>query len=550
MNDHPITVSFFRYWPLVLSLFVASFLYGPRLQAPLIWDDHDVIVLNDALDQPFSLNHFITPEYFSYSKEQSWRPLATASYALSVRAAGKSPRALRLPGFLIHLLNGFLILALLGSFGLGLNASLWACAFFLVHPVHSETLMCAAFNEEILAALGILAMLLAHGKGRTLLACSGFAAALLSKETGALGLPLAVLSDAFSCSGQREKKSRAQAYSAYGLILLAYLWVRFFYLKGPGVEEGISSSLPLWERLLYAWEGFVAAFRLFFLPFSLRIEYFALPPESASELFLWIAGGVLISISLAWAFHYFWKKDRVMVFFLLWPLLFLAVTSNVLPIQLLSLRVMAERWLYLPYIGLCAALGCFISHKRVLHTSWPLLLLIFWAGCGFFRVRDWAQEPRLWKSLIRIYPWSAKAQEGLGEAYYRRQSYPEALGAFEEALRLRESWKDRVLAHYVPLAGGQLRWESPSLYRRLGMSRLKRDDLSLADKYFEKAVSLDPKNGYSYRVMGYHFAQAGDFKKAGKWVEKGLAQSPKDDFLLRLRADISRRRLAFRANFY
>lgn len=555
MNENPDSFSFFRHWPLILSLLAAAFLYGSRLNSPLIWDDYGAIVLNEALDRPFSLGHLIGPEYFSFSKEQSWRPLATASYALAVKAAGKSPWVFRISGLLIHGLNGFLIFALLRSFGIGLNARLWACAFFLIHPAHSETLMCAAFNEEILAAFGILVMLLAHRHNKVFWACAGFAFSLLSKETGVLGLPLAALSDVLcparaSSSPEGERKGRIWAYCVYGLVLSLYLWARFFYLKGPGAEGGLSSLLPPGERLYYCLQGFVSAFRIFFLPFSLRIEYFALPPGSAVELFSWIAGGVLISFSLAWAFYYFRRNDRAMIFFLLWPFLFLAVTSNALPVELLSLRVMAERWLYLPFIGLAAVSGYLVSQKMTLPAKFPLLLLVFWAGLGLVRVKDWAEEPRLWKSLIRIYPWSAKAHEGLGEAYYRRRSYPEALESFEEALSFRESRKDKVLAHYVPLAKGRLSWESPSLYRWLGLCRFQLEDMAGAEKYFSKAVSLQPSAGFAYRVLGYGFARSGNFVKARDWTKRGLAQNPDDEFLLRLKPDVSRRRLSFQADFY
>src|SRR5262249_49830368 len=155
---------------------------------------------NSAYDRPIPLKDFFTPRYFDFAKgEYSWRPLSTFSHYVLIRIFGKSTAALRGFSLLLHFLNGFLLLAILAEWGFPNEIAAWAVVLFWVHPAHVESLMCAAFNKELLAAFGLLFMLAAHQRGQWGIAAFGFALALLAKESAAAGFPLVILYDL--CAG-------------------------------------------------------------------------------------------------------------------------------------------------------------------------------------------------------------------------------------------------------------------------------------------------------------------------------------------------------------
>lgn len=533
-----------------LALLALGLAYLPRLNAPLIWDDRPTIALNAELARPRSLAEFFSPDYFRFSGEQTWRPLASLSYHLILRAAGPTPWLLRLPGLLLHLLNACLLAWLLRTAGLSTAAGLSAAALFAAHPAHSETLMCVAFNEDLLCGLGLLWMLLAHAKDKTGLAAAGLAAALLSKETGLAGLILTPLYDRLcapnSTGAKAHRPSRVKAYALYAAVSGLYLWLRFGWLKGPGGEANLSAALPLAERLYYGLSGTATSIRVLLLPLWLRIEYFALPPTSPAEAALRLSGAFLLLALWAAGLRLLLREQPALAFFLAWPLIFFAATSNIVPTGVLSLRLAAERWLYLPSLGFMAVLGHILRPR----PAWPALLLLFWGALSWQRAGEWAQESRLWESLLGVYPWCAKAQEGLGEAHFRASRYEEARAAFEKALALRETRQDRVLARYAPIAPpGTLAWEKPSLYRWLGLSYLELGRSADAEGMLLKAVELEPSSVFTYRVLAYLTARAGDFPKAGAYLAKGLALDPADEFLKRLKPDLKRRRLSFKAKF-
>lgn len=529
---------------LLLSAVLTAAIYLPRLAAPLMWDDQPYLVLTSAYDRPIPARLYFSPAYFPLTGELTWRPLSTAAFAAAVAAVGKDPFALRLLVLTLHALVAVLLAALALSFGLGEEAALTAAALFVVHPVHLETLMTVTFAKELLAALGVLGLLVAHRARRPFLGAAVLLAAALAKESGAVGLPLALAHD-FLVGGKKELKARARDHALYALALAAHLLPRFGPLKGPGGEANLSALLPASWRLGFAARGFATSLGLFVVPAGLRIEWFALP-ESAGRAALWILAALAALAAFAVGISRARRREPALAFFLLWPLPFQFLVSNFFPTGVLSTRLLAERWLYLPGLGLAAAAGLALKRR----PNAARALIVFWAALGLWRAADWSSEVRLWRSLVAVYPWSAKAVEGLGEALYRAKDYAAAESAFVAGKNLRDSRSDLVLASYAAIAPpGTIGWDSAPLERWLGLCRLKRGDAARAREDFERALALRPGDGFTVRVLAYLAAERGDWTDAKRRVDEGLALSPDDAFLRRLAPCVAARKLSFRANF-
>ena len=528
-----------------LALALAGLIYVPRLAAPLMWDDRPFLINVPEFARPVPPRRYLEPGYFSFSGELTWRPLATLSYASGVRAFGLNPLPLRLTSLLLHLLNCVLLALLVVELGLGAETAAAAAALFLIHPAHIETLMTVTFNKELLSTFGILAMLLAHRRRRPGWAAAALAVGVLAKETGILGLALAPLMDVLA-GGPAELRRRWKNHALYAAVAAAYLAIRFGPMKGPAGAANLSAALPWTERIVDAAHGFVASLRILLAPVGLRIDYFALPAPSRTIAALWLGAAALILAAVGLLVRLCRRREPMVAFFLLWPLPVLFLTSNILPTAVLSLRLLAERWLYLPFAGALTVVAWFLRGKpRRLR-----LLLVFWGLLGLIRIRDWRDEPSLWRSLVRVYPWSAKAVEGYGEALFRAGRVDEARAAFEEGLTLRETHADPILAHYVPLAPpGTIAWESAPLQRWLGLCALRRGDERAAAAYFRTSAELQPSDVFTDRVLAYLAARAGDFPAARKWLDLGLSREPDDEFLRRLAPDVTARRLTFAARF-
>ncbi len=528
-----------------LAAIAAALIYVPLLGVPLMWDDRPFLINVPAFDHKLPASFYVSPDYFRQSGELTWRPLSTFSYATLVRTFGRNPLPLRVTSLLLHLSACALLGFLVASFGFSLEIALAAAALFAIHPAHIETLLTVTFNKEILSTIGILGLLLAHRRRHVTLAAASFIAGCLAKESGIVGIVLVVMME-FLEGGVPALRRRGRDLGIYAAVAVCYLVVRFGPLKGPGGEANLSALLPWAERAYYAAQGFVSSARVMLAPWGLRIEYFALPPASIWKAGLWLAAASALLIALVESARRKSRSEPALAFFLLWPLPALFLVSNLLPTGVLSLRLLAERWLYLPAAGVCAAVAIFLRGK----PARLRLLMAFWVVLGLARVQDWRDETHLWSSLVQIYPWSAKAIEGRGEALYRSGRIREALLQFERAELTRDNRNDLVLRHYVPLAPpGTIAWDSAPLQRWLGRSRLRLGDERGALFAFEKANALQPSDGYTYRVLAYEYVRLNDFSTGRSWLEKGLAVDPHDEFLVRLKGDIARRRLSFYARF-
>ncbi|MBI5624802.1 MAG: hypothetical protein HY924_13570 [Elusimicrobia bacterium] len=524
----------------LFSLALLAAAYLPALSAPFVWDDLGWILFNQALEAPLGLSAYLSDDYFRLSGETSWRPLATAVYNGLTLLAGKEPWAFRLSSLLLHLLTAGLLYRLLLGSGFQKAAAGLACGLFLIHPAHAETLMCAAFNEELLVAVSVLAMLLFHRQGRRLWAAGCLALGLLAKETALAGLAL-VLLDSWSREGKAGLKRCLAPAAVYAGAALLVLWFALFKLSAP--LSSAKAAVPGLDRLVFGLESLVTFVRVQVLPVGLRIEYFALPASSLDTAWLALFAALLL-VAAARLMKQLWQAPELkpLALFLAWPFIFWLSFSGAVPAGVLSTRMMAERWLYLPLMGSCALAGWSLQRRPKLAAAVLAVLATLMLG----RVRDWTDERRLWSSLVRQYPWCAKAQQGLGDAQVRCKDHSAGLASYEEALRLREGRLDPVLSYYVPISGGHLDWQSPSLRRSLGAGLIRQGELHKARTHLVKAVELDPSDPYAYRLLSYASCLRSEFKEGLEWAEKGLAQSPEDDILLRLAEASKKKSLDFR----
>jgi hypothetical protein len=161
---------------------LAAIAYAPVFDCGFIWDDDDYVTQNPVLRtwgglasiwlQPRSL-----PQYY---------PLVHSTFWLEYRLWGLHPAGYHVVNVLLHTLAAFQLWRFCGQLGVrfGLVAAVW----FLVHPVHVESVAWVTERKNVLSLL--LALLAArqwlvwheHGRARALAIGSvAFVLALASK---------------------------------------------------------------------------------------------------------------------------------------------------------------------------------------------------------------------------------------------------------------------------------------------------------------------------------------------------------------------------------
>jgi tetratricopeptide (TPR) repeat protein len=456
-------------WSLVLAAYSNSF------QAGLVFDSAIVVSQDVRIREvtPQNLRLILTGQYWHGSTAFGlYRPLTTFSYLLNyaVFGNGTHPAGYHWVNLALHAVNVSLVYLLGLLVFEGAAPALALAALWGVHPLLTESVTNVVGRADLLAALGVLAGLLCYVKSasaagwRKLLWVAAMVVAqavgLFSKENAAV-LPAIMLLYDLTWRGRAAWRGRALAYAA---LLLPF--AAFFYLRGTWqmhilarFGENPLMSAGFWTARLTAIKVIGKYLWLFVWPARLSADYsYNAVPLFGWHLAEWEDAKALIALTVclgAALLAVLWYRTRKpLFFFLVFFFVALAPTSN---LAILIGSIMAERFVYLPSIGLAGcvvaaiyALGRQTSRQRLLamRAAW-IALGILCLACAvrtYARNFDWLDELSLWTSAVDVCPESAKTRNNLGNALWQLPGrLPDAIALYEAALRIDPDYAE---AHY------------------------------------------------------------------------------------------------------
>jgi len=454
-------------WLLILAAYSNSF------QAGLVFDNSTVIAqdprIRDATAQ--NIEAILTGGY-RYTKPSAglYRPLTSFSYLLNYAVFGNGPRPAGYHWFnlAVHEVNVALVYTLgIAIFGEAAPALAMA-AIWGLHPLATESVTNIVGRADLLAAFGVLAGLLCHARcssavGRPKMSwLAGIAAAqaigLFSKES-AVVLPGIMLAYDLTWFHRASWRARSPGYAALVLPLAA-----FFYLRGhaqmhmaiPFADNPLVGA-GFWTARLTAIKVIGKSIWLFFWPARLSADYsynavplFGWRPLNWEDAKVFLAaavclGAAFLILLLALRSR---RAGKPMLFFLSFFFVALSPVSNLV---VLIGSIMAERFLYLPSVGLA---GCVVAGIHALGARGLGKSLIKWSaarfgwvalGCvclalgarTYARNLDWKDELSLWSNTVDVTPGSAKAHYNLAKTLESRPGrMPEAIAEYRESLQI------------------------------------------------------------------------------------------------------------------
>src|SRR5271157_2104541 len=440
-------------WALVLAAYSNSFPAG------LVFDNAVTITRDTRIQAltPENLRLIVTEEYWHGSTALGlYRPLTTSSYLLNyaVLGNGTQPAGYHWVNFALHGVNVSLVY-LLGILVFGESApALALAALWGVHPLLTESITNVVGRADLLAAFGVLAGLLCYVKSATaigrrkLLWLGAMVIAqtvgIFSKENAAV-LPGIMLLYDLTWRRRAAWRERALAYAALLLPFAAFFYLRVampMHIQARFGDNPLMSA-GFWTARLTAFKVIGKYLWLFIWPGRLSPDY----SYNAVPLFGWhltewedakalIAAAVCLGAAvLAVRWH---RTRKPLFFFIVFFFAALAPTSNLV---VLIGSIMAERFVYLPSIGLagCAVAAICALDRKVSRTAW-IALGILCLACAvrtYARNNDWLDEYRLWTSAVNVCPGSAKAHYSLGNALALLPGrLPDAIAEYRVALRI------------------------------------------------------------------------------------------------------------------
>ncbi len=382
---------------LIGLLVVLTFLvFSPVLKAKFInWND-DKYLANNTNVLDFDLPHI--KALLKQRINGAYTPVTSLSFSLEHRLFGLNPFIYHLDNLLLHI--AVVVLVFLFAMTLGLNSweAFLGALIFALHPTKVEPVAWISGRKDLLYALFYMASLVNYQKGKF---GASFVFCVLSMlaNPAALSLPLVmVLIDWYKGKGVHVKDKWP-----YFLIAVATAWSAY------------KAHVPLFllnitqAPLVGAW-SFVFYIKQFFVPL-VSIPVYVLPkPISFFSLVYCLA--LLISIVLIIGV---WLKRKT-------TLLTFAFAFYVLSIFFLlrfneagSINVVADRFFYLPSLGLCLLMALGISRfYQFLKTQEPIVRYLFSVAVttlvlGLMLITYnqnfvWRDTVSLWKHQLQVLP--------------------------------------------------------------------------------------------------------------------------------------------------
>ncbi|MHB8893716.1 MAG: tetratricopeptide repeat protein [Candidatus Geothermincolia bacterium] len=520
---------------------------------------------------------------FVATEAANWHPLTWISHLTDVTLFGLDPAGHHLTSILLHAASTTLLFFVLRGLTGSLLPSLFAAALFAAHPLRVESVVWVSERKDVLSVFfGVLTLGLysvnarrPSGKLRGLtLLCYG--AGLLSKPL-LVTLPPALLLLDYWPLGRFNGRNPRRAFTAAVKEKLPLLALSVIASAATWVAQssrGAISPTPLLTRLADVPAAGMAYLAKTLAPFNLSCFY----PVHETPLPWWALAGscaTLGSITLL-AIRGRSRRPHLLVGWL-W---FLGTLVPMLGFIRIGGHFIADRYTYLPHIGLFAALAwegrdlaarsgarkpaavAGVTLLTVLTLLTRAQTAVWKDGVTLFEHADavtpdnWdiksylgrmylesgrnADAARVFAELVRIRPGLAEAHGNLGLALVRIGRFAAAAAAEEQALRLQPDlpeaanvlgyalsglgrWEQAAAAYTRALA---LRPDDPeahlNLARALGLAKRHRE----AVEHLLAAIDLNPDLGAAHVNLGAEYLALGKHAEALAAARKAVALEP------------------------
>ena len=503
------------WWPLVAACVAGILAYVNTLGHGFVWDD--LIWLDQRVRFYRSpLDAFLEPPDIP-GFPGVFRPLTNASFWLDQLVWWRNASGFHLTSVVLHGLNSGLVYLLARRLSCPPPAALIAAVLFAVHPIHTESVAWVTARVDVLAAtfsmLAVLAAFRAQMTGATpwllgVAACSFAAAA--SKEPGVVVPVLVALAATLPADAEgvdrardertaarvdaaRRRATRAAIAASAGVI--AYLMLRA--VNGTGDATHLDVTDPASALRLFRAFGFYVGRLL--APVGLQAYIPEVPGGAAVVLFGLV--GVAAAAAVARA-----PRAR---FAVLWILLTLAPSLSVVLADI-SVTAVAERYLYLPSVGLSLLVAVGLANRPELVRSRLAqgaiaAVLVLLAAATVARNRIWRDEIALWSAVTAHQHAFALPYMNLGLALSEAARLDEAEAAYRTALDARATATTTRDAHV-----------------NFGHLQLRRGRLDDALALFARANAIAPHAsayygmGAAYRARARAALESGDTQAAAE----------------------------------
>jgi tetratricopeptide (TPR) repeat protein len=454
---------------------------------------------------------------FTHVHAQNWHPLTTISHMLDCSLYGLTPRGHHFTNVLLHTVAVLVLFFVLRQMTGAFWRSAFVAALFAIHPLRVESVAWIAERKDVLSGLFFMFTLGAYTRyarnpsiGRYIMMSILLVCGLMSKPM-LVTTPLVLLLldwwplGRFAGPNLRGPESRRRSSldrqlnvnrvileKVPLLILSSASAIITFLAQRQAI--GLPAELPITWRINNAIMSYMLYVWQMFWPVKLAVFY----PHPENQLPTWeiIFAAVFVAAITITAIILRKKRPYVMTGWL-W---YLGMLAPVIGIVQVGWQARADRYTYLPHIGLYIALTWTVAesagNRRTRKVVAALAVAIVTALSWIARTQAsyWRNSETLWRHALMVTGDNDVAQNNVGIVLWAQGKLEEAISHFRSALKIRS--------------------QNAPAQDNLAKALLEKGEVAEALLHARKLVELQPENLEGRNIVGTILFQEGRAKDA------------------------------------
>jgi hypothetical protein len=396
------------------------------------FDDDKYVYENAEVSRGLTLDGF--KWLLTHSHASLWHPLTTLSHMVDCQIYGLRPAGHHFTSVLLHNVAAVLLFLVLAQMTGRVWPSAFVAAIFAIHPMRVESVAWVAERKDVLSGVFLMLTLAAYTRyarapsvARYLTMSIFVICGLMSKATFVTVPIVLLLLDYWPLR-------RAKDFGAWRRLVLEKVPLLAFAAAASAatifaqtVTMATLEQLPLLPRLKNAAVSLLVYLRQMVWPADLAIFY---PhPHDQLNMSLVIVSTVLV---VAITFLALFIRRKRPYFFVGW-FWFLVLVGPVLGIFQAGLQARADRFTYLPQIGITIALAWTIAdstqqwrHQRAILMSIASVIITALTACAWKQTTYWRDSISVWERALAVTSNNQTAHQNLAVALWDRGKISES----------------------------------------------------------------------------------------------------------------------------
>ena len=446
---------------------------------------------------------------FSHIHSLNWHPLTTISHMLDCQLYGLKAGWHHFTNVLLHTLAAMLLFLALQQMTGAVWRSAFVAAVFAIHPLRVESVAWIAERKDVLSGVFFMLTLLAYVNYVRLPRIRGYLVVVFLFACGLMSKPMLVtlpfvllLLDYWPLDRIKGQLWKRVAEKIPLIALSAVSSVITFLVQKSAV--GQTEELPIFERINNAVVSYVLYIWQMLWPVNLAVFY----PHPENRLPPWeIVCCLLVVMCITVAAIALRTHRPYLLTGWLW---YLGMLVPVIGLVQVGWQGRADRYMYLPQIGLYIAatwgvanLTALHRHRRATLSTVAVLVIAALSSCAWVQNSYWRDSETLFRHALAVTTNNDVAENNLGIVFLGQGKLDEAISLLQSAVDLRP---DNSPAH-----------------ENLAKALLQKGEVDNALVHYRKLLELQPDNIEVHNIVGTVLIQQHRIREGVEEWRKGLA---------------------------